>query len=68
MKNLSRFLAERCLGLATLFVALAGVAEATPAPVAPEPADYAVGFGAATLVFVIWRNIRKSRQGGRNAE
>ena len=66
MKKLSCFLLERWLGLAALFFAMGGVAQAA-VPVSPEPADYAVGFGAATLVFVIWRNIRKSRRADRGA-
>ena len=28
----------------------------------PEPADYAIGFGAVALGFVIWRNSRKARK------
>ena len=27
----------------------------------PEPADYAIGFGAVALGFVIWRNFRRAK-------
>ena len=48
-----------------LFLSAAGVSWA--GAVTPEPADYAVGFGAATLAFVIWRNVRRSRRADRGA-
>jgi len=46
-------------------VSLAAPAHAT-LPASPEPADYALGFGAASLAFIVWRNIRraKSRKNG----
>jgi hypothetical protein len=56
----SRFRALPCLAAA--FISSAGLALATPPPSSPEPADYALGFGAASLAFIVWRNIRRAKR------
>jgi len=43
------------------FVSTAGMAMAGIPPSSPEPADYALGFGAASLAFIVWRNVRRAK-------
>jgi hypothetical protein len=62
MNKLLRFNFKTILCFAALFVSSAVMAEALRGgPSSPEPADYALGFGAASLGFIIWRNVRRAK-------
>lgn len=61
MKKLLRLNVGNVLSLAALFVSSAALAVAIAPPSSPEPADYALGFGAASLAFIVWRNVRRAR-------
>lgn len=60
MNKFLRFNVRTFLCFTAALIASAGLAEALP-PSSPEPADYALGFGAASLAFIVWRNVRRSR-------
>jgi len=60
MNKFLRFDLKTLLCFAAGFISLSTLAEAIP-PSSPEPADYALGFGAASLAFIIWRNVRRSK-------
>jgi hypothetical protein len=46
-----------------VFLVVAANAYAGPAPLAPEPADFALGFGGLALGYIVWRNARRARAG-----
>ena len=62
MNKILRFNFQTILGFAAVLVSSAGMALATPLPSSPEPADYALGFGAASLAFIVWRNVRRAKR------
>ena len=62
MNKILRFNFKTILCFAALFVSSAGMALAIQPPSSPEPADYALGFGAASLAFIIWRNVRRAKR------
>jgi hypothetical protein len=61
MNKILRFNFKTLLCFAAAFVSSAGMALAIQPPSSPEPADYALGFGAASLAFIVWRNVRRAK-------
>ena len=62
MNKFLRFNFQTLLGFAAVLVSSAGMAMAGAPPSSPEPADYALGFGAASLAFIVWRNVRRAKR------
>jgi hypothetical protein len=62
MSKILRLNFPALLCFAAAFVSSAGMAVAGLPPSSPEPADYALGFGAASLGFIIWRNVRRAKR------
>jgi hypothetical protein len=61
MRPSLRLTATSMLPRLLVFLVVAATAHAGPAPLTPEPADFALGFGGLALGFILWRNARRAR-------